>query len=112
MFYVLQIIHISIIMMSPTLPLQCGSCFGVMVIVHSTNQCIIIGPSAKRVTLQELVERYNLTDEQLNSEIEVPDTPELALFFDDVEMYSTAMGLAIAEQADVNQSYHVELKQP
>ena len=102
--YVLQIIHISIIMMSPTLPLQCGSCFGVMVIVHSTNQCIIIGPSAKRVTLQELVEQYNLTDEQLNSEIEVPDTPELALFFDDVEMYSTAMGLAIAEQADVNQS--------
>ena len=66
--------------------------------------CIIIGPSAKRVTLQELVEQYNLTDEQLNSEIEVPDTPELALCFDDVELYSSAMGLAIAEQADVNQS--------
>ncbi|XP_064385325.1 uncharacterized protein LOC135334177 isoform X4 [Halichondria panicea] len=63
-----------------------------------------LGPSAKRVTLQELVEQYNLTDEQLNSEIEVPDTPELALCFDDVELYSTAMGLAIAEQADVNQS--------
>ncbi len=75
-----------------------------MVIVHATNQCIIIGPSAKRVTLQELVEQYNLTDEQLNSEIEVPDTPELALCFDDVELYSSAMGLAIAEQADVNQS--------
>ncbi|XP_064385260.1 uncharacterized protein LOC135334127 isoform X2 [Halichondria panicea] len=63
-----------------------------------------LGPSAKRVTLQELVEQYNLTDEQLNSEIEVPDTPELALCFDDVELYSSAMGLAIAEQADVNQS--------
>ncbi|XP_064385250.1 uncharacterized protein LOC135334123 isoform X3 [Halichondria panicea] len=64
----------------------------------------VSGPSAKRVTLQELVEQYNLTDEQLNSEIEVPDTPELALCFDDVELYSSAMGLAIAEQADVNQS--------
>ncbi len=28
----------------------------------------------------------------------------MALCFDDVEFYSTAMGLAIAEQADVNQS--------
>ncbi|XP_064384149.1 uncharacterized protein LOC135333169 [Halichondria panicea] len=63
-----------------------------------------LGPSAKRVTLQELVEQYNLTDEQLNSEIDDPDTPKLALFFDDVELYSSAMGLAIAEQADVNQS--------
>ncbi len=108
MFYVLQIIHISIIMMSPTLPLQCGSCFDVMVIVHSTNQCIIIGPSAKRVTLQELVERYNLTDEQLNSEIEDSETPELALCFDDVDLYSSSMVLTIADQADVKRLYHSE----
>ncbi len=32
----------------------------------------------------------------------------MALHFDDVEMYSTAMGLARAEQADVNMLYHRE----
>ena len=69
---------------------------------------IIIGPSAKRVTLQELVEQYNLTDEQLNSEIDDPDTPKLASYFDDVELYSSAMGLGIAEQADVKRLYHSE----
>ncbi len=58
-----------------------------------------IEPPANQVTLQKL---YNLTDEQLNSEIEVTDTPEMALCFDDVELYSSAMGLAPAEQADVN----------
>ncbi len=62
------------------------------------------GPPANRVTLQELIRRYNLTDQQLNSEIEDSDTPKMALCFDDVQMYSSAMGLAIAEQADVNQS--------
>ena len=60
-----------------------------------------IEPPANRVTLQE---QYNLTNEQLDSEIEVTDTPEIALCFDDVEIYSTAMGLAPAEQADVKES--------
>ncbi len=69
---------------------------------------IIIGPSAKQVTLQELVEQYNLTDEQLNSGIEVPDTPYLASCFDNVELYSSAMGLPPAEQADVNMLTHRE----
>ncbi|XP_064389428.1 histone-lysine N-methyltransferase EHMT1-like isoform X2 [Halichondria panicea] len=61
-------------------------------------------PPANRVALQELMRRYNLTDEQVNSEIVDSDIPEMALCFDDVDMYSTAMGLAIAEQADVKES--------
>ena len=95
--------------MSPILSICKLSCIGVMVIVHATNQCIIIGPSAKRVTLQELVEQYNLTDEQLNSEIEDSDTPEMASCFDNkVTQYSSAMGLPPAEQADVNMLYQRE----
>ena len=62
------------------------------------------GPPANRVALQELMRRYKLTDEQLNREIVDSDTPVMALNFDDVEMYSTAMGLAIAKQADVKES--------
>ncbi len=67
--------------------------------------CPSTGPPANRVTLQELMRRYNLTDEQLNREIVDSDTPVMALNFDDVEMYSTAMGLAIAEQVDVKESH-------
>ncbi len=63
-----------------------------------------IGPPANRVTFQDLIKQYNLTDKQLNSEIEDSDTPKLALCFDNVELYSSLMGLAIAEQADVNES--------
>ncbi|XP_064389177.1 uncharacterized protein LOC135337211 [Halichondria panicea] len=61
----------------------------------------ILGSPANQVALQELMRRYNLTDEQLNREIVDSDTPIMALNFDDVEMYSTTMKLAIAEQADV-----------
>ncbi|XP_064385072.1 uncharacterized protein LOC135333968 isoform X2 [Halichondria panicea] len=68
----------------------------------------VSGPSAKRVTLQELVEQYNLTDEQLNSEIEDSETPEMASCFDDVDLYSSSMGLGIADQADVKRLYHSE----
>ncbi len=72
-----------------------------------------IEPPTNRVTLQELLEQYNLTDEQISSEIEDSDTPKLALCFDDVSIYSTAMGLAPAEQADVNMcTIEKELKQP
>ena len=66
------------------------------------------GPPSNRVSLQELMRRYNLTDVQLNREIVDSDTPVMALNFDDVEMYSTAMGLAIAEQADVKRLNHSE----
>ncbi len=57
------------------------------------NVSACTGPPANRVTLQELIKQYNLTDEQPNSEIEDSDTPEMALCFDDVELYSSAMGL-------------------
>ncbi len=67
-----------------------------------------IGPPTNRVTLQELIKRYSLTDEQLNSKIENSDTPKLALCFDDVELYSSSMRLPPAEQADVNMLYHRE----
>ncbi len=66
------------------------------------------GPLANRVTLQDLIRRYNLTDVQLNSEIVDSDTPKMALCFDDVEIYSNVMGLAPAEQANVNMLYHRE----
>ncbi len=66
------------------------------------------GPPANRVALQELMGRYNLTNEQLNREISNPNFSYLAIYFDDVEIYSNAMGLASAEQADVKRLYHSE----
>ena len=69
------------------------------------NASIIIGPSVNQVTLQELIKQYSLTDEQLNSKIEDSDNP---LYFDSVRTYSNAMGLAPAEQADVNRLYYSE----
>ncbi len=67
-----------------------------------------IGPPANQVTLQELIKRYSLTDEQLDSEIEYSDTPKLALCFDNVELYSSAMELTSAEEVDVRESRHVD----
>ncbi len=72
------------------------------------NASIIIGPSINQVTLQELIKQYSLTDEQLNSKIEDSDNPKMALYFDNVCTYSNAMGLAPAEQADVNRLYYSE----
>ncbi len=68
---------------------------------------IIIGP-ANRVTLQDLVSRYSLTDQQLDSEIVDSDIPYMTEYFDGVKIYSRAMGLTPAEQADVNKLYCYE----
>ncbi len=67
-----------------------------------------IGPPANRVTLQELIRRYKLIDEQLNSEIGYSDFPSLAENFDGVTIYSSAMELTQSEQADVNALCHRE----
>ncbi len=76
--------------------------------LYNINVCTTsIGPPANQVTLQELIKRYSLTDEQLDSEIEDSDTPKLALCFDNVELYSSSMGLAIAKQADVKESSRI-----
>ena len=72
------------------------------------NICPSTGPPSNRVTLQKLMRRYNLTDEQLNREIGNSDFPSLAIYFDDVDIHSNAMGLAPAEQADVKRVYHSE----
>ncbi len=52
--------------------------------------------------------RYSLTDKQLNSEIEDSDILYVAEYFDGVKIYSSAMGLTPAEQADVNRLYRNE----
>ncbi len=55
---------------------------------------------ANRITLQDLIERYRLTDKQVNSEIKKADTPVVAHCFDNVELYSSAMELTTAEEAN------------
>ncbi|XP_064402672.1 ankyrin repeat domain-containing protein 50-like isoform X2 [Halichondria panicea] len=64
-------------------------------------QTVTEGLPANRVTLQELVRRHSLTDEQLNSEIVGSDIPYVAKYFDGVIIYSSAMGLTPSELADV-----------
>ncbi len=51
------------------------------------------GSPANRVTLQELMRQYNLTDEQLNSKIRNSDFSYMTIYFDDVKLYSNAMEL-------------------
>ena len=65
---------------------------------------LIIGSPANRATLQGLINHHNLIDEQLNSEIKKADTPFIAEYFDNAELYSSAMGLTTAEEADVKES--------
>ncbi len=77
----------------------------VIYIICSINQYLPLYTGPNRVTLQKLIRRYSLTDKQLNREIVDSDIPVMALNFDDVEMYSTAMGLAIAKQAGVKESH-------
>ncbi len=80
----------------------------VMLIVRGTKSmhCLYIGPPTDQITFQELIMRYSLTDEQLNSELRDSDFPYLAEYFDCVTIYSCTMGLTPAEQADVNDLYH------
>ena len=78
----------------------------VIYIICSINQYLPLYTGPNRVTLQKLIRRYNLTDEQLNREIRNFNFSYLAIYFDDVELYSNAMGLASAEQADVNMLYY------
>ncbi|XP_064389438.1 uncharacterized protein LOC135337431 isoform X7 [Halichondria panicea] len=66
------------------------------------------GSPANRAPLQGLINHYSLIDEQLNSEIKKADTPFIAEYFDNAELYSSAMGLTPAEQADVKRLYHSE----
>ncbi|XP_064398786.1 uncharacterized protein LOC135345289 isoform X4 [Halichondria panicea] len=66
------------------------------------------GPSAHRVTLQKLIRLYNLTGEQLSSEISDSEFPYLTEYFDGVMIYSKSMGLTPAEQADVNMLFYRE----
>ena len=66
------------------------------------------GPPANRVTLQELLEQYKLTDEQLDSEIKKCDTPVIAHYFDNVVLYSSAMELTSAQEADMKELRHVK----
>ncbi len=79
-----------------------------LLFVQSCNVCPSTGPPANQIALQELMKRYNLTDEQLNREIINSDFSYLAKYFDDVEIYSNAMGLDPAEQDDVKRLYHSE----
>ncbi len=76
-------------------------------IFHTNFQSMFassIGSPANQVTLQEIIKRYSLTDEQLDSEID--EITFLAEYFDGVKIYSNAMGLTRAEQADVNELFH------
>ena len=66
------------------------------------------GSPANRVSLQELMRQYSLTDKQLNREIINSEFSYLAKYFDDVEIYSNAMELDPAEQADVKRLHHSE----
>ena len=55
--------------------------------------------------LQELVGKYHVDTVQLDREIPDNEVPVIAAYFDGVELYSQAMGLSPAEQADVRNTY-------
>ncbi|XP_064387520.1 uncharacterized protein LOC135335853 isoform X4 [Halichondria panicea] len=76
-------------------------------VANEIEEVMIRRSLANRLTLQELIKHHSLTDEQLNSEIKDSDTPYLASCFDNVELYSSEMGLAITEQTDVTESCRI-----
>ena len=51
--------------------------------------------------LQQLMDKYQLTNSQVNHEILQKDVPYLAAWFDNVELYVDAMELSPSEQSDV-----------
>ena len=51
--------------------------------------------------MEKLAEMYNLSNDQLNCEIEEEDIITLAGYFDNVEYYLSALGLITAEQTDI-----------
>ena len=53
------------------------------------------------VSLKQLIEKYGMSSDQLDCEIEDEDMIILANHFDDVEYYLSILGLSAAEQADV-----------
>ena len=53
------------------------------------------------MTLRELSEKYVISNEQLDSEIEDRDMIMLARYFDNVEYYLSVLELTPAEQTDV-----------
>ena len=51
--------------------------------------------------LQQLMDKYQLTNSQVNHEIQQKDVSYLAAYFDNVELYVDAMELSSSEQSDV-----------
>ena len=62
---------------------------------------IVCPGSLGTVTVEKLVEMYNLSNDQLNCEIKEEDIITLAGYFDNVEYYLSALGLITAEQTDI-----------
>ncbi|XP_064387447.1 uncharacterized protein LOC135335805 [Halichondria panicea] len=63
-----------------------------------------MGSSAQSVSLQGLLDKYQLTTSQVNREIQQIDIPYLALHFDNVKLYVDAMELTPGQQNDVQKS--------
>ncbi len=63
-----------------------------------------VGSSAQPVSavLQGLMDKYQITTSQVDSEIQQKDIPYLALQFGDVNLYVEMMGLTPGGQTDVN----------
>ena len=55
----------------------------------------------KTVTIEELKDRTNVTDSQLDTEIEETDLLSLAAYFNNIETFPVLLGLSPAEQQDV-----------
>ena len=56
------------------------------------------------MSLQGLLDKYQLTTSQVNREIQQIDIPYLALHFDNVKLYVDAMELTPGQQNDVQKS--------
>ena len=67
---------------------------------------IYFTPSDTHVTLDTLINEYNISSDQLNSEVEESDVTFLAAYFDNVELYVKVLGLTKGEQVDVKRMAH------
>ena len=60
------------------------------------------------MTLEDLTEKYNISNDQMNCEIEDRDMIHLASCFDSVEYYMSVLGLTLSEQDDVGKKAHTD----
>ena len=80
---------------------------GVYFVCYNYTFLFLLEHSGSRtLTVEDLRKKCNVTDDQLNKDIDLQDIGGLAQCFDNVDDYLQVLGLAPGEQTDIQQIAH------